>query len=449
VEEKMRLSRALLWGLPVVALVTAGARDARACGGCFNPPFMQQTETGLVSGHRMILSVSQTQTTLWDQIQYSGNPASFAWVLPIKGQVTVGVSSDALFANLDQETRPQVIPPAPPSCGGTATGTASSTFNGNGGSAGFTPQPPPTILSQQVVGPYQTVQLSSTNPTALETWLLNNGYNIPASIAPLISAYVNEGFDFLAIKLVPGQGVSAMQPVRVTSPGASTALPLRMVSAGTGPTVEVKLWIFGEGRYAPTNFPSFAIDDTKLVWDWTSSSSNYTALEQQGYASTSGTGWLVEAAVPFAGTSFSQQLCNLAAQQPAASGYADATGQGAPTACAADMTTLFGNITAANLWVTRLKAELPQAALAADLQVGAATDQSFVSTTLVVSSSVGNPCATGSGSSSGGTTGGGGSPGAGSQGGCAMTDGGSVAPLGVLALAAMLALSRVRRRERA
>jgi len=49
----------------------------------------------------MILSISQDRTTSWDQITYAGAPSSFAWVLPIKGQVEVGLSSDALFGTLD------------------------------------------------------------------------------------------------------------------------------------------------------------------------------------------------------------------------------------------------------------------------------------------------------------------------------------------------------------
>ena len=54
------------------------------------------------------------------------------------------------------------------------------------------------------------------------------------TILPVIDAYVAEGFNFLALKLVPGQGVDSMRPVRVTTPGAAATLPLRMVAAGTG-----------------------------------------------------------------------------------------------------------------------------------------------------------------------------------------------------------------------
>ena len=57
--------------------MAATASDARACGGCFHGP----TQNGdVITDHRMIFSVSPQQTTLYDEIEYQGNPASFAWV---------------------------------------------------------------------------------------------------------------------------------------------------------------------------------------------------------------------------------------------------------------------------------------------------------------------------------------------------------------------------------
>ena len=52
------------------------AGDAAACGGCFPPQPPPGEPVSLVTDHRMILSVSQKQTTLYDQIQYSGSPES-------------------------------------------------------------------------------------------------------------------------------------------------------------------------------------------------------------------------------------------------------------------------------------------------------------------------------------------------------------------------------------
>jgi hypothetical protein len=61
-----------------IALLDPGR--AEACGGCF----VQPSERTVVTDHRMALSISTTQTVLWDQIRYSGDPAEFAWVLPVR-----------------------------------------------------------------------------------------------------------------------------------------------------------------------------------------------------------------------------------------------------------------------------------------------------------------------------------------------------------------------------
>jgi len=68
--------------------------DAAACGGCFQPPVPPTQVASDITDERMLLSVSTTQTTLYDQIEYSGSPSSFAWVLPIHGTVTVGLRAD-------------------------------------------------------------------------------------------------------------------------------------------------------------------------------------------------------------------------------------------------------------------------------------------------------------------------------------------------------------------
>src|SRR5262245_42455064 len=186
---------ALAFGALALSLVHVD--DARACGGCF----VQQQETTQVTGHRMILTVSPDATTLWDQIVYSGAPEDFAWVLPVKGLAEPGLSSDALFEALEQMTVVQVASPQincnPGGCGPVFAGEDGSQ-TGTGGSGGGV-----TVVAQQTVGPYETVQLRSSDPNALRNWLTMNGYNIPADIAPVIDAYVGEAFDFLALKLVP------------------------------------------------------------------------------------------------------------------------------------------------------------------------------------------------------------------------------------------------------
>lgn len=457
----------------VGALALSGlflSADADACGGCFH---IQQSESGQVTGHRMIFSVSNDKTTLWDQISYEGAPESFAWVLPIKGQVEVGLSSDALFEQLEGMSRVMVFSPDI-DCG---VQTCDDNFNGGAGGSGggwsstaTTTTSSVTVIAQETVGPFETVQLSSQDPAALEAWLEGHGYAIPDDIVPVITAYVNEGFDFLALRLAPGEGVSSMRPVRVTSPGAGLGLPLRMVAAGTGAITPITLWILGEGRYEAANFPNFTIQPQNIVWNWDTMSSNYAQLKQDGFVTSQNKAWLTEAAFQSNQYDIRDPLVSLAQYDPASSGYGE-NADDALTAAEEDLDALIGSIDKNSLWMTRIHGQLSKEALSKDLMIGAAASQQYVAPVFYASQTTGTPpecppppeCGNnGSGGNAGGqhgvglwTPGDSGSGGgnanksSGGSGGCAM--GGETpafgAALAALGLAAALRRRRARRAE--
>jgi hypothetical protein len=243
----------------------------------------------------MAFSISTTETVLWDQITYSGNPREFAWVLPVKAGAVLQASRDEWFAALDAATQPVISAPAsyapPVGCALVACGASGGADTSAGGGAGGGPV---QVLAQGVVGPYDTVTLQSSNPNALADWLTSHSFDIPASIEPTIAYYVSGGFDFIAVRLRPECGVSAMEPVRIVTPGADPTLPLRMIAAGAGSKVDLVLWILGEGRWETQNFPSVTLDDTQLSWDYSQELSNYAAVSQSAMAQNGGRTWLTE-----------------------------------------------------------------------------------------------------------------------------------------------------------
>lgn len=442
---------AVLAAAAFVAFAMSDARDASACGGCF----VSQSESTQVAGHRMVLSISQDATTLWDQISYSGEPESFAWVLPIQGTVQVGLSSDAMFEVLDAYTKVTVNSPSfacPNSCGNGAGGAFLGGGGGGGGTGGV------TVLVNEVVGPYETVQLSAADPAALTTWLTSHGYAIPADVQPVIDQYVSEGSNFLALKLVPGQGINAMRPVRITSAGASPTLPLRMVAAGTGAVTPIVLWVLGEGRYEPVNFPSFSISHDDLVWNWDTQSSNYAELREEGFQITDGFGWLTESSVWMHKWEFEYAL----SYGDALDSYANPDGTNAMANLEADMAALHGALPE-DFRANRLLAQLSRPALGNDLLLGASELQYIVPNDIYVKNTIGDapacppdPCGGGGYDSSGGGGSGTGNGGAGANGDQVSAGGGcnssarvtDVVPAGlVLGLASVLTALRRRRRR--
>jgi hypothetical protein len=312
--------------------------------------------------------------------------------------VQVGLSADIVFASLDSATQTTIESPnlpACPSCSCAEFGTPTATNGGSGSSSGGG-ETGVTVISQSVVGPYDTVQLQSTNPTALSDWLTANGFAIPADIQPIIAAYVSEGFDFLALKLQPGQGVQAMRPVSVTTSGAGLSLPLRMVAAGTGATVGITLWVVAQGRYEAANFPNFTIDPTKLVWDWNAQTSNYTTLVQQTESAASFATWQTESSLDLSPYQIESTVLAGDADTdyeavPASDGGDGGSGETAEQVRQNDLATLFPGADQGTIRITRMRADLSHAALAADLTLQASADQNDLSNFYQVTQSVNAP----------------------------------------------------------
>ena len=406
-----RHGKRVLFGASLVATTLAllgfEERQAAACGGCFHPPTQTVSD---ITDERMLLSVSPTQTTLFDQIRYSGNPAAFAWVLPIRpgGTVTVGLSADVLFDSMDELTAtvinpPAGCPPAPSHC--TSGGCGASASN----SGAFSAAPGTvTITKQENVGPYETVQLHASDSSALNAWLTQNSFVIPSDVTPVLDAYVNEGFDFLAMKLLPNEGVQAMRPVRVSMPGMSLSLPLRMAAVGTGATVGITIWVVSDGRYEPQNFPFFHIEDKDLVWDFKANLSNYTALRAQDEASFGGKGWEIESSIDLneqvisgvingGGVNYgpgSQAPVAAAGDDylPVQADDAGAPGETAEQVRGDDLTALFAGLPGPTVRVTRIRSDVAHAAMTTDLVLQASTDQSELSNIRTVTKSTNLQC---------------------------------------------------------
>jgi hypothetical protein len=333
-------------------------------------------------------------------------------VLPIHGTVEVALSADVLFDWIDALTTTQITPPesscsGPPSnCNSGGAAYASGGSSGGGDGPGGV-----AVIKQENVGPYATVQLKATDPGALNNWLAQNGYQIPADVTPVIDAYVNEGFDFLAMKLLPGQGIQAMRPVRVTMPGASVSLPLRMAAVGTGTSVGITIWIVSDGRYEPQNFPFFHIDDKELVWDWSTSSSNYTTLRSQHEAALGGKGWELESSIDLntqliagviesggqyygGGGGYPSAPPSDATQDylPVPADDAGSPGQTADQVRTADVEALYHGMTGPTVRITRIRSDISHAAMTTDFLLRASPDQSEVTNHRVVTQSVNEQC---------------------------------------------------------
>lgn len=287
----------ILAGVVVAAAALARSGDASACGACY----ANSSESTVVNDHKMAFSIQKQRTILWDQISYSGNPSEFAYVIPAKPGTRLEPSNEAWFTALEASTRPIIMAPqssgggygddeSSSGCCSSSSMTSASSESGGGGGQRENVQ----VVDQSVVGPYETVTIRSTDPQALQSWLQQHGYAIPSNSGPIIASYVEAGLDFIALRLRPGLDARAMAPIRIVSPGTDTALPLRMMQIGAGAKVGITLYVIGEGRYHTASFPDVPIDFDKLIWDYGQSRSNYQELSLAAMASNDGRGFITE-----------------------------------------------------------------------------------------------------------------------------------------------------------
>ncbi len=345
------------------------AREAAACGGCFAPP----TTVQVVTDHRMVLSLSPTQTTLWDQFQYSGSPGEFSWILPIRYStaVHVDIATNAFMQLADDATAPVVTPPVRPQNPCLFQNGAAAP----GGTEAASDAGAVRVDLQEVVGPYAVAIISGTDPMAIRNWLTGNGYVVPPAVSPVIDYYTSLGMDYVALRLRPGEGISQMSPVRITMPGYVPQLPLRMIAAGVADKVGLSLIILAPSRIDAQNFPNGQLTANDLTYDFNHPSNPATdflnAFERLNTAS-SGRLWLSESATTQSAASWMARVGGYGT--PGGPGTPDAgvggPDGGPPATPDDDISTAFTPLGSSAV-VSRLRADLGVAALNQDLTLEA------------------------------------------------------------------------------
>jgi MYXO-CTERM domain-containing protein len=267
-------------------------RPAAACGGCFcnaPPPNPFQPLPIAQNGENVVFAITKdpaggaSTIDAHIQILYTGDATKFSWVVPVEAVPTLSTGTDRLFSQLAAVTQPSFnanyqtsgtcIPQE------TLVGGASSTGGGTGsagtGGGMFASAPSGVIVAfQGAVGPYDAAVIMSDDPTALKTWLTTNGYTVTDAAGAIIDMYVREKKYFVALKLMNGMGVSAIQPIVLTFKGTEPCVPLRLTAIAANPDMPVLVWVLGDKRVVPRGFYEIKIDEALIDW-WTGGQSYF------------------------------------------------------------------------------------------------------------------------------------------------------------------------------
>lgn len=163
-----------------------------------------------------------------------GGRAAVLFPVPGEPEVDQPTGGEELFAYLNEATKPLrqeqrrvVWGNAPLSAGRATEGVQ--------------------VLGREIIGGYDVARLAANDAQALEQWLDANGYSMPADAQPILAAYVQEGWHFVAVKLAPGGRAGSLAPLRMSFTADEIVYPMRLGALADRP-VAVQLYVLTDQR---------------------------------------------------------------------------------------------------------------------------------------------------------------------------------------------------------
>ncbi len=216
-----------------------------------------------------------TTTVLSMQNDYRGPPENFALVVPVPevlDETRVKTLSREVFARVDQLASPRLVeyweqdPCAPPvrrhprRMRMRSSGATMTSARPGGADLGV------TVEAEFAVGEYQIVILSAEDSSGLDTWLRQEGYNIPSGAEPRLRPYVEGGSKFFVARVDVSkvtfgeEGIAQLSPLRVHYTSERFELPIRLglVNAGGAQDLIVPV-LARDQRYELANRPNVTI----------------------------------------------------------------------------------------------------------------------------------------------------------------------------------------------
>lgn len=236
--------------LTVVLMVSAilpmlgYAGSAYACGAFFPPA----DATISMEAQRAIYHIQEERVEVVIQVNPANASSAFAWVIPVPADDTIelSVTTNALFDELDQFTRPEVT------VGGTSGGGCGCGSAADGG-AELGPSNGVDVFKVGTAGDYEYAIIGGAEGEQIATWLTENGFAVPANIATALEEYSNAGLRFAAVKFpeeVVNSSAFGMQPLVIEMARPDMIVyPLGITRVSAESAIPVVLYLLADQRY--------------------------------------------------------------------------------------------------------------------------------------------------------------------------------------------------------
>ncbi|MEU6216389.1 DUF2330 domain-containing protein [Streptomyces sp. NPDC047022] len=187
------------------------------------------------------------------RLTVAGDAHKAAWIMPVPHRATVRLGDSALFDELDTATAPRIRTRHyfwPRGHDWPFAGESGSASNQEGAAA-----PPVSVVGRQRLGPFDVARLTATDANALGTWLRDNGFALPPRLSQALRPYVDEGWEYVAIRLAPGQGsgttlAGTLDPLHLTFASDRLVYPMRLSRLASTPQ-SLSLYVFAAHRMEP------------------------------------------------------------------------------------------------------------------------------------------------------------------------------------------------------
>jgi hypothetical protein len=246
---------------------------ADACGGGFarRKPDGSVALTYNDAWRAALMRVGQ-RTVLSLQNSYQGPPEDFALVVPVPvvlERANVRTLPAGLFERIDRLSSPRLFElfeedPCEAALESAEDGKEGGTGTRAKGPEGSSGAPRVKVEAEFSVDEYDVVILSATESTALEHWLLDNGYGIPPGAEPYLRPYVVGGSKFFVAKVNASRvkfrwGRALLSPLRFDYETPTFTLPTRLGLVNSSGVQDLVVYVLGAGRYEPSNYENVFI----------------------------------------------------------------------------------------------------------------------------------------------------------------------------------------------
>jgi hypothetical protein len=218
--------------------------------------FNQASQVALVRyGDRTVLTMAN---------DFQGDPKEFALVVPVPTFIErrqIEVVDKALLDHLDAYTAPRLVEyfdedPCRPRYLEESMAVRAMPAGADGlkrRDLGV------TVEATYTVGEYDILILSAKESTGLETWLLENGYKIPAGASSVLGGYLKQQMRFFVAKVNLKEqaklGFTFLRPLQVSYESPKFTLPIRLGTVnGKGPQDLFVFALSPKGRVETTNY---------------------------------------------------------------------------------------------------------------------------------------------------------------------------------------------------